>query len=110
MLSPQEADHVVAEQHGGTTDLANLAFSCFRCNRFKGPNIATVDPQDGAIVPLFNRRLDGWAAHFRLEGALIEPLTPTGRGTAALLHLNDERRIALRAELIAQGRFLPPQS
>lgn len=110
VLSPHEADHVIAEQHGGTTDLGNLAFSCFRCNRFKGPNIASVDPQDGAIVPLFNPRLDRWAAHFCLEGALIGPLTSIGRATAALLRLNDERRVALRAELIEQGRYVPPQT
>ena len=33
-------DHIVARQHGGQSDLDNLALSCGRCNLCKGPNIA----------------------------------------------------------------------
>jgi 5-methylcytosine-specific restriction endonuclease McrA len=39
-----QIDHVIAQQHGGGTELDNLALSCGRCNRFKGPNIAGIDP------------------------------------------------------------------
>ncbi len=31
-----EVDHVIAEKHGGATHEANLALSCFYCNRYKG--------------------------------------------------------------------------
>jgi 5-methylcytosine-specific restriction endonuclease McrA len=34
-----EPDQVIAAQHGGQTELANLAFACFQCNRLKGPPI-----------------------------------------------------------------------
>jgi len=109
MLAPHETDHVVGEQHGGATELDNLAYACFRCNRFKGPNIATRDPHTNAFVPLYNPRTDRWRTHFDLEGAEIIALTPVGGGTASLLRLNDEQRVSLRAELIMQGIFSPPQ-
>lgn len=109
-LAPHEPDHVIGEQHGGATTLDNLALACFRCNRFKGPNIATHDPRDGELVPLYHPRHDHWTDHFRLEGALILPLTPVGRGTTALLRLNDEQRILFRTALLQQGRYLPPQA
>jgi hypothetical protein len=96
-LAPHEPDHIIGEQHRGETTLANLAYACFRCNRFKGPNIATVDPTTGILVPLFNPRADRWSDHFVLDGATIMALTPIGRGTEAL-----------RAELSRQRRYEPP--
>jgi HNH endonuclease len=107
-LAPHEPDHIIAEQHSGKTELDNLAYACYLCNRFKGPNIATRDPQTGLLTPLFHPRTDHWSAHFRLNGPVIEPLTPAGRGTATLLRFNQERRIALRAELLLQGVYSPP--
>lgn len=107
-LAPHEPDHIIGEQHGGSTDLDNLAYACFRCNRNKGPNIATRDPQTNIITPLFNPRADRWSEHFSLAGARIEPLTAIGRGTCLLLRFNDEQRLALRAELLRQNRFSPP--
>jgi hypothetical protein len=107
-LAPHEPDHIIGEQHGGTTELNNLAYACFRCNRFKGPNIATCDPETGLVTTLFNPRTDRWGEHFRLNGAELEPLSAIGRGTALLLRLNDEQRVALRAELLRQGNYLPP--
>ncbi|MCB0045137.1 MAG: HNH endonuclease [Caldilineaceae bacterium] len=29
-----EIDHVIARKHGGQTELENLAFACFECNRY----------------------------------------------------------------------------
>ena len=111
-LAPHEPDHIIAEQHGGATELENLAYACFRCNRFKGPNIATVDPQAGVLVPLCQPRSDHWHDHFNFipDSALIEPLTAIGHGTVSLLRFNDEQRIALRLELLRQGRYKTPQS
>lgn len=105
---PHEPDHIIGEQHGGATTLANLAYACFRCNRFKGPNIATRDPQTGELVALFNPRTERWSAHFALAGDEILPLTPVGRRTVFLLRFNDEQRVLLRAELLRQGRYTPP--
>lgn len=104
-LAPHEPDHVIGEQHGGPTTLENLAYACFRCNRFKGPNIATRDPDTGDLVPLFNPRTDRWESHFGLQKAQIAPRTPVGRGTTVLLRFNDLERTLLRTELIAQGRY-----
>lgn len=109
-IARHEPDHIIGEQHGGVTSLDNLAFACFRCNRFKGPNIATRDPQDRVLVPLYHPRHDHWADHFHLDGALILPRTPIGRGTAALLRLNDEQRVLFRSVLIEQERYWPPQT
>lgn len=108
VLAPHEPDHIIGEQHGGATSLLNLAYACFRCNRYKGPNIATQDPLTGHLVPLFNPRAERWSEHFQLDGAVIVSLTPVGRGTALLLRFNDEQRVLLRAELLRQGRYRPP--
>jgi hypothetical protein len=99
---------VIGEQHGGATVLENLAYACFRCNRYKGPNIATRDPLTNTLVPLFNPRTELWVIHFRLDNAMIVPSTSVGRGTAMLLRFNDEQRVLLRAELLGQGRYRPP--
>ena len=37
VVLPHQVDHVIAEQHGGMTNLENLAWSCFYCNHYKGP-------------------------------------------------------------------------
>src|SRR5262245_8975439 len=43
--APYEIDHVIALKHGGPTVLSNLALACLRCNGFKGPCIASLDPR-----------------------------------------------------------------
>ena len=50
---PHEIDHVVAEKHGGPTDSENLALSCAVCNKRKGSDVASLDPETGEIVALF---------------------------------------------------------
>jgi hypothetical protein len=100
-----EANHIIAEKHGGVTALDNLAWACATCNRFKGTNIASVDPQTGSVVALFNPRRQQWNRHFSLTRARIEPLTASGRTTVLLLHLNDRRRLVERETLAASGRY-----
>lgn len=100
-----EPDHVVATQHGGRTDFENLALVCLQCNRFKGPNIASVDPETKRIVPLFNPRLEQCCQHFRTEGGRIIPVTPSARATAALLKFNDPDREEARHKLWRVGRY-----
>lgn len=105
---PHEPDHVIAEKHGGATTLGNLAWSCAACNRYKGSDLASIDPRTGDIAALYNPRRQQWSRHFRLDKALIKPLTAAGRATERLLRLNDERRVEERQALIERG-FYPPR-
>jgi len=95
----------VARQHAGKTELENLALSCIRCNRFKGPNIAGLDPQSGALVRLFHPRNDKWLEHFRWNGPELEALTPIGRVTIAVLQINNAASVAVRKALHEEGVF-----
>ena len=100
-----EIDHVRAEKHQGQTAEDNLSLACAECNRFKGSDLCSFDIVTDTVVPLYHPRLNRWTEHFRLNGALIEPLTPAGRVTAFLLHLNDADTIDRRRLLIATGRY-----
>jgi hypothetical protein len=44
-------------------------------------------------MPLFHPRRSQWSAHFVLRGEFIIPLTPIGRLTVRLLHLNAPERV-----------------
>ncbi len=101
---PQEAtpfisfhvEHIIAKQHGGMDDPAQLALACDRCNAYKGPNLTSVDPESGNVVALFNPRQDSWTEHFSCRAGAVIGLTPTGRATVRLLNMNDIRRVELR--------------
>jgi hypothetical protein len=95
-----EIDHVIASQHGGTTELDNLAHACLDCNKRKGPNIASIDPHTRQITPLYNPRKQKWEEHFQLnEEGSITGLTPEGRATVRLLEFNDPERVQERVAL-----------
>lgn len=100
-----EIEHVIAKQHGGQTVLANLAFSCLRCNRHKGPNLSGIDTVTGKLVPLYHPRRHKWDRHFRWQGPVLIGRTPIGRATIAVLDINASLRVTLRRELIDEGRF-----
>lgn len=100
-----EMEHIIAEKHGGATDADNLALACPYCNRAKGTDIASLDPESGELTPLVNPRVQEWDHHFRLADTEIVPLTPVGRVTTSLLQLNDPDRIRERERLIAIGRY-----
>lgn len=102
---PHEPDHVIAVKHGGRTTASNLALACLDCNRFKGSDIASLDPETGALTPLFDPRLDSWAAHFYVDGGLVAPKTAIARATLALLRINAAARVEVREELGALGRW-----
>jgi hypothetical protein len=104
-LWPFHLDHIVAEQHLGTDDPANLAWACQRCNLCKGTNLTAIDPDSARIVRLFSPRTDRWEEHFAFEANCILGLTPTGRATAWLLQMNCTERMELRTELMASGRW-----
>jgi hypothetical protein len=100
-----EPDHIVPVQHGGTTDEQNLALACWRCNRYKGPNVGSFDPVTGSLTAFFNPRLHQWHEHFRLYDAMIEPLTPEARVTVKILRLNDEQRLLERKRMLELGLY-----
>jgi hypothetical protein len=102
-FAPHQVDHIIAEKHGGQTDADNIALPCIVCNKRKGSDLASIDPVNGAIVPLFHPRKDRWSSHFQLVGGRIEPLTAVGRATVRLLQLNNPDRVEEREGLVAAG-------
>ncbi len=102
---PHEVVLVVAEKHGGATEAANLAFTCWRCNRHKGTDLGSFDPDTGAFSLLFNPRTQHWAEHFTVQQARFIGLTPAGRTTIRLLQLNTRERIVERQHLIERGQL-----
>ena len=78
--------------------------ACDRCSLHKGPNLTGIDDTTGDIVPLFNPRTQAWEDHFRQQGAKIIGLTPTGRATVRVCHMNSLRRMRLRAQLMQTGK------
>ena len=105
---PHEVDHVIAEKHGGATHAANLAYTCWRCNRHKGTDLGSFDPQTGEFSFLFNPRTQQWADHFILDGGRLVGQTPEGRTTAHLLQFNIDERVAERQRLIGLGQYTLP--
>jgi len=105
VFAPHQPDHIVAEQHGGETDIENLALACIHCNRQKGPNIASIDPISKQLTQLFNPRIHSWGDHFVLESAHIRALTSVGRVTIQVLALNAPERLEVRQTLIEEDRY-----
>jgi hypothetical protein len=100
-----EIDHIRAQKHSGKTTLNNLAFACFQCNSFKGPNIAGFDPVTDTIQPLFHPRRENWDDHFEWSGAELVGKTPVGRATIEVLRINLPVRIEHRQRLMELGLF-----
>jgi hypothetical protein len=98
-------DHVIAQQHHGRTTPENLALSCAFCNRHKGPNIAGVDPDTAAVIPLYNPRNQVWDEHFVWNGVILIGRTPTGRATVDVLAINEPSNLRLRVQLAEEGIF-----
>jgi 5-methylcytosine-specific restriction endonuclease McrA len=102
---PHEPDHVIPLKHGGVTTADNLALACFWCNRLKGSDLTTLDPQTDRVTSLFDPRQQAWADHFQLDDATIVPLTPEGRATTALLKFNRADRLTARQLLFNLGYY-----
>ncbi len=102
---PFEPDHIIALKHDGLTEAANLANSCFECNRLKGTDVASVDPETGVVVRLFHPRRDRWSEHFELRAGLIVPKSDVGRVTEHLLQLNRPKVVSIRQMLLSKGRY-----
>ena len=104
-LYTHEVDHIIAEKHRGETVLENLCLACLECNRAKGSDFGSFDPETGEITLLYNPRQQSWEEHLRLDGARIVPLSPEGRVTAFVLKLNDEIRVRARQGLLEAGKY-----
>jgi len=105
-LHPHQVDHIIPRQHGGTDAEDNLALCCVVCNRYKGPNLATLDQDTGELVGFYHPRRHTWETHFRLKDGKIEGLTPEGRATVFIFRFNDDVRVAQRQALMRHGRYL----
>jgi HNH endonuclease len=97
---PHEVDHVISEKHDGRTESINLAYACWRCNRHKGSDLGSFDPQTGAFSFLFHPRNQIWVEHFSLVKGKIVGLTAEGRTTVKLLQFNRADRIAERQKYL----------
>ena len=104
---PHQIDHVVSRKHGGASTFDNLAYACILCNRYKGSDVASINPKTGEAVRLFHPRHNRWADHFRFDAHFIEPLTDAGSATVRLLRLNAAERLAER-RLLAWPMDLAP--
>lgn len=104
-VNPFQLDHVRAEKHGGVTSLSNLAWCCFLCNSYKGPNVAGYDPETQSLERLFNPRTDDWDEHYRWDGPILVGRTTIGRTTIDVLRINLYERVLHRQSLIDIGEF-----
>jgi HNH endonuclease len=98
-------EHVIAQAHGGSDALDNLALACHQCNLHKGTNLSGLDPDTNRLVRLFHPRKDRWQDHFTREGIRIAGRTAIGRTTAWVLQMNSEERLDLRRLLLALGEL-----
>jgi hypothetical protein len=96
-LAHLQVDHIIPRQHGGSDDLDNLALACIDCNLHKGPNLAGLDPDSGALTELFHPRRHKWADHFEWRGIYIVGRTAIGRTTVRVLNLNSAEQLDLRS-------------
>jgi HNH endonuclease len=102
-FAPHEIDHIIAEKHGGLTEAENLALSCTLCNKHKGSDLTSIDPETGEIVPLYHPRQDLWREHFQIKDAEFTALSAKARVTIRLLQLNRQDRIEERQFLLEAG-------
>jgi hypothetical protein len=78
-------DHFQPQARGGTDDLSNLLYCCWRCNLYK----ADYWPAKPGDAVLWNPRGQPVAANcLLLADATLHALTPTGRFTIERLRLN----------------------
>ena len=92
-------EHIIARQHGGCDNPANLALACCHCNLHKGPNIAGVDPETSNLVALFNPRTQQWDDNFEHWGSSIIGRTPAGRAKIMVLAMSADDLRQLRVEV-----------
>jgi hypothetical protein len=102
--APFQVDHIIPEKHSGPTEEVNLAWSCFWCNSFKGPNLAGWSEEERAVVRLFHPRQDAWEDHFAWDGPILNGLSSIGRVTINVLRINHPEAVEFR-RLLLQARI-----
>jgi hypothetical protein len=104
-------DHVLPQSLDGTSDIENLAYACFLCNRLKSNKIKVFDTSSEKWIPLFSPRQNDWNEHFSWseDATQIVGLTVIGRCTIKELRLNREKLIEYRQCIISFGMH-PPES
>ncbi|MFZ0546500.1 MAG: HNH endonuclease signature motif containing protein [Candidatus Promineifilaceae bacterium] len=102
-------EHIVPRSLGGQTSLDNLALACLGCNGYEYNKVEAVDPATEQFVPLYHPRKERWSDHFSWNEACthIIGLSPTGRATIEVLHLNRQSLVNLRRVLFASGEHPP---
>ena len=100
-----QIDHIISVKHDGSTTPDNLAYACIFCNLQKGTDLGSIVWRTGELVRFFNPRRDFWGEHFRLDKAVIQPLTDIGEVTARIFEFNSDDRLVERQALIAVDRY-----
>src|SRR5688572_5329107 len=100
---PFQVDHVIAQKHGGPTLESNLAWACYYCNSYKGPNLSGWLVEIDEVIRLFHPRKDSWRDHFAWHGALLLPKTNIGQVTIDVLEMNHPDVVVLRDWMLELG-------
>lgn len=102
-------DHVLPESLDGTSDIENLAYACFLCNRLKSNKLKVFDTITEKWMPLFSPRQHNWNDHFSWseDATQVIGLTAIGRCTIKELRLNREKLIEYRQCIIPFGTHPP---
>ncbi len=100
-----QIEHIISRKHSGSSELENLALSCVFCNRYKGSDIASLNPETNELVQFYNPRTMRWREHFYLNEVIIEPLTEIGEATIRILQMNHDEQILERQVLQRRGRY-----
>jgi hypothetical protein len=103
---PYQIDHIIAAKHSGPAIESNLAWACYYCNSYKGPNLSGWDPDTDEVIRLFHPRRDVWQEHFGWRGAILTGSTVIGRITIAVLEINHPDALAVRSRLLEIGKRL----
>jgi hypothetical protein len=103
--STYQVDHIISVKHSGSTTADNLSYACIYCNLLKGSDLGSINWQTGELVRFFNPRRDFWGEHFRLNEAVIEPLTDIGEVTVRIFDFNNADRILERQALMEVNRY-----
>lgn len=98
-------DHIVARQHGGATELENLASPASIATALMArtlPALIRIAAKSFACsIPDAN----SWTEHFVWNGPQLQARTQIGRVTIALLLINDPEVVAVRKALQEEGVF-----
>lgn len=105
-LSKFQLDHIIPIKHGGKDKTDNLCLACLKCNSFKGPNVAALDPMTGEATKLYNPRRQRWDEHFQINpDATLIGISPEGRATIIVLNINEESRVKHRQMAMVLGDY-----